>query len=164
MNVFAYGSNMPIRRMCSRVAGATVVATGYVCHRQFAYHKRGVDGSAKADAVFTGRGSDRIWGVVYRLAPDEKQILDRHETLGVGYDHEQVEVIAEERICQAWIYVARREAIDARLLPYSWYHKLVIHGAEQHRLPQPYIEQLRQFQSIKDPDAARHDRNRRLIS
>ena len=61
------------------------------------------------------------------------------------------------------MYVARREAIDPLLLPYSWYHDFVTRGAQQHRLPESYIEHLRSFESVIDPDSARHERNRRLI-
>lgn len=154
---------MPVRRMRSRVAGATVVSAGHVRHRQFVYHKRGIDGSAKANALFTGQDADFVWGVVYRLTSCEKSILDGYETLGVGYDHQQVDVIVERGVVRAWIYVARREAIDNGLLPYSWYHRFVIEGAKEHGLPQSYLDQLRSFESIEDPDTERHHRNRRLI-
>jgi gamma-glutamylcyclotransferase len=164
VNVFAYGSNMSVFRIRSRVASARVLWTGYVCQRRFAYHKRSIDGSAKANSIFTGHDADRTWGVVYQISLEEKGSLDRYETLGVGYDHEQVDVIVGDAVQTAWIYVARREAIDESLKPYSWYHRFVVHGAREHRLPQSYIDQLKRFESIRDPDTDRHDRNRRLLS
>jgi len=161
--VFAYGSNMCTQRIRARVPSATPVVNGYVGEHAFAYHKRGEDGSAKADAAFTGCPADRVWGVVYRMHQGDKTILDDHEFLGVGYDEHEVDVVVEKRTIRAWVYVARCEAIDPSLLPFSWYHDFVIQGAKQHHLPNIYIEQLRSFESVVDPDSVRHERNRSLI-
>ena len=90
-------------------------------------------------------------------------MLDQHEFLGVGYDEELVEVVHEDGVVRAWMYVARDNAIDATLLPYCWYHDLIIDGACRHRLPETYVEFLRSFDSVVDPDAARNSVNRRLL-
>ena len=65
VSVFAYGSNLSPQRMHSRVSTARPVTIGYVRQRRFELHKRSVDGSAKADAVFTASPDDRVWGVFY---------------------------------------------------------------------------------------------------
>jgi gamma-glutamylcyclotransferase len=161
--VFAYGSNLSTRRIRARVPSANPVASGYVGHRQIVFHKRSEDGSAKADAAFTAVSTDRVWGVVYRLASEEKPTLDQHESLGVGYDQEEVNVVLEKGSIQAWMYVARRDAIDPSLVPYSWYLGYVIQGAYEHQLPESHIDYLMGFQSRVDPDSARHARNRQLI-
>ena len=161
--VFAYGSNMCTPRMRARVPSATPVTIGYVSQRKLVFHKRGEDGSAKADALFTACPTDRAWGVVYRLRREQKAVLDQHEFLGIGYDEEEVDVEHETGSLRAWTYVARREAIDRSLLPYSWYHDYVVHGACQHRLPDSYVDYLRTFESLVDTDSARHATNRRLI-
>ena len=128
------------------------------------YHKRSIDGSAKADAFHTGDHSDRVWGVVLEISRNEKPWLDRHEFLGVGYDEETVDVRLEDRsTLSARIYVARRDAIDPTLQPYSWYHDFVIRGAQQHGLPHEYVSFLREFNPIRDPDIDRHRENQRLI-
>ena len=113
---FAYGSNMCTQRMHSRVSSAMPVTIGYVRERRFVFHKRSVDGSAKADAAFTASPDDRVWGVVYQLDVYQKLLLDQHEFLGIGYDEEVVEVVHEGGLLRAWMYVARRDAIDASLL------------------------------------------------
>lgn len=154
---------MSVRRIEARVAGASVVGTGFVRRRRFVYHKRSVDGSAKANAVLTSSDVDRVWGVVYRLGAKEKAILDRYESLGIGYDHQLIDVTVGNDNCRAWIYVARQEMIDDRLQPYSWYHQLVIRGAEEHGLPEAYVDQLRENPVVRDPDQDRHDRNLRLL-
>ena len=161
--VFAYGSNMCLQRMRSRVSTAIPVTIGYVRERKFVLRKRSVDGSAKADAAFTASPHDRVWGVVYQLLSQEKPLLDQHEFLGVGYDEEMVEVVHEDGLIGAWMYMARPNEIDASLLPYSWYHDLIIDGACRHRLPDPYVEFLRSFHSVVDPNAERHSANRQLL-
>ena len=164
MHVFAYGSNLHDRRMLNRVPSACPVAIGHVEQRQLRFHKRSVDGSAKADAAFTGVPEDRVWGVVYRLSPDEKPELDKHEFLGIGYDQELVEVTTSSGSIDAWMYVARHDAIDQTLKPYAWYHDYVIVGAQQHRLPFCYIYNLMRVETTLDPDRERHEQNRQLIN
>lgn len=161
--VFAYGSNLCTQRMRSRASSASPVTIGYVSQRKLVFHKRSDDGSAKANAVYTASSNDRVWGVVYQLHQHQKPLLDQHEFLGIGYDEEAVEVVHENGVLLAWMYAARQNAIDSSLLPYSWYHELIIHGACQHGLPKQYIDHLRGFDSLLDPDAARNSANRRLI-
>jgi hypothetical protein len=128
------------------------------------FHKRSVDGSAKADAFRTDNQDHRVWGVVYRIGRAEKPVLDKYEYLGIGYDEGQVDVVVEGASpIVAWIYTARSAAIDQSLRPYSWYVNFVMHGAIQHRLPLCYIAQLSSVQSKPDPDLSRHDKNHQLI-
>jgi gamma-glutamylcyclotransferase len=161
--VFAYGSNLCTQRMRSRVSTSVPVAVGYVRQRRFIFHKKSIDGSAKADAALAAASDERVWGVVYRLQRQQKRVLDNYEFLGSGYDEERVDVIHETGIVRAWMYVARRNAIDSTLLPYSWYHDLIVAGAVQHRLPSHYVQYLQSFEAVVDPDDRRHSANTRLI-
>ncbi len=161
--VFAYGSNMCTQRIRSRVPSATPVANGYLGEYAFVFHKRSIDGSAKADAAFTGCPTDRVWGVVYRLHQKDKPILDGFEFFGIGYDEQQVDVVLESRTIRAWIYVARPSTIDKSLKPYGWYLEFVIQGAYQHRLPLCYIADLHWIEPTVDPDPTRDEANRRLL-
>lgn len=160
LRVFAYGSNMCVQRIGARIASATPLTTAFVTHRQLAFHKRGIDGSAKADAVHTGCADDLVWGVVFSLSAADKRVLDEYES---GYDPEEVVVVGNCRAIDAITYVARDEAIDGSLKPFSWYHRFVIYGAEQHRLPKTYIRRLHTFESIADPDSRRHEHNSQLL-
>ena len=161
--VFAYGSNLCEQRMRGRVSTARSVTIGYVENRLFKFRKRSIDGSAKADAALTAVPSDRVWGAVYQISRDEKPELDKHEFLGIGYDQELVAVKVENGSINAWMYVARRDAIDETLKPYSWYYDYIIAGAQQHRLPFCYIGDLMNVETIVDPDFKRHKQNRQLI-
>ena len=158
--VFAYGSNMSTLRLRARVASASPVAVGYVTHRRLVFHKRGKDGSAKADAYYTGRSSDRVWGVLFSIARDEKPRLDACE---LGYDTQQIDVINERETIAASIYVAQRDVIDPSLRPFCWYHRLVIHGAREHALPSDYIRDLQALAPLADPDTERKSRHMRIL-
>jgi hypothetical protein len=160
IHVFAYGSNLCTERIRARVGSAVPVGRGYVSGRRLAFHKRGRDGSAKADAVSTGNGSDCVWGVVFSLHRDEKPALDACE---IGYDEEEVLVSSESGIVRARLYVARSEVIDTSLKPFSWYHGFVLGGAREHRLPRDYVREVESLESIPDPDEVRHARNVRLL-
>ena len=156
VHVFAYGSNMSTGRIRRRAETAEVVATGYVTHRMIRFHKRSVDGSGKADAWYTSREDDRVWGVVYSLSAPDKATLDGHEP---GYEQQEVNVFAEDERIEAIAYVAKPESIDSLLLPYCWYHRYVIDGAIEHELPDDYIEDLRGQQFINDPCKKRRGKN-----
>jgi len=49
------------------------------------------------------------------------------------------------------------------LRPYTWYKEFVVRGAEQHGLPDGYIEQLKAIDAVADPDAARDRHNRCVL-
>ena len=161
-HIFAYGSNLHMGRMRSRVPSAEPITIGYVAERHIAFHKRSIDGSAKADASYTADPSDRVWGVIYRIHARETPVLDRHEFLGIGYDREQIGVVTEHgATVAAWMYVALSGAIDRSMRPYSWYLEFIVRGAHQHRLPLCYIAALHGTESDNDPDPSRDEMNRR---
>ena len=164
VRIFAYGSNLHICRMRARVPSAIPVAIGYVVQRRLAFHKRSVDGSAKADAAFSPKANDRVWGIVYQIDTIEKPSLDQHEFLGIGYDQQRAHVVTADGISiMAWMYVAHPSTIDKSLKPYGWYLEFVIQGAYQHRLPLCYIADLHRIEPTVDPDPTRDEANRRLL-
>ncbi len=165
VKIFAYGSNLHLQRMCARVPSARPIAIGFVTHYRISFHKRSVDGSAKADACYTADPDDRVWGVIYEIDSDEKPILDRYEFLGTGYELEAVEVVASNRQpIEAMIYVALPEAIDHDCEPYYWYLQFVIRGAVQHRLPYCYTQSLLNVPSQDDPDEVRRRVNLEILA
>ena len=158
--------------MRARVSSAIPMTTGDVRRRKLVFHKRSVDGSAKADAAHSDVSTDCVWGVVYRIDRGQKPVLDAHEFLGVGYDELQVDVVANDRllrdppiqsIVKAWMYVARHESIDSTLLPYRWYLDFIVRGARQHRLPADHVACLKNVSAIVDPNEGRRSANRQII-
>jgi gamma-glutamylcyclotransferase len=152
---------MSIARLRARVDSARFVTTGHITHRRLAFHKRGDDGSAKADAFHTGDAADRVWGVVFSISTHDKPAMDGYEG---GYEVQNVSVVADAGTVGAITYVARNVTIEPSLLPFSWYLSFVHHGAEQYSLPSEYIERLQSFESVLDPDTGRHERNSSIIA
>lgn len=165
IRVFAYGSNMSTARMLARAPGAAVIGVGRVAGRSLCFHKRSIDGSAKANALASNSEAHEVWGVVYRLNVAEKRALDGYEALGVSYDEceVQVEISGSATVASAWIYEARTEKIFSNLLPYDWYHAFVLAGAIEHGLPPDYVAALRELGFAVDPDEERRRKNLALL-
>ena len=84
--IFCYGSNMCVERLSARIGDTELIGLARLPRFVFRMHKRGYDGSAKADARWTGKSTDAMWGVVRRVPGLSKSELDRCEGVGVGYD------------------------------------------------------------------------------
>jgi hypothetical protein len=69
MRYFAYGSNMLLAWIGSRVPSAKRAGIGQMPGHALRFHKLGRDGSSKCNALASGSPEDGIHGVVY----------DRHE-------------------------------------------------------------------------------------
>jgi gamma-glutamylcyclotransferase len=154
MLYFAYGSNMSTARLLARTPSARVVKTARLTGHRLLFHKKGADGSGKCDAHCID-GDVCVFGVVFELHASDKQVLDRIEGLGYGYDQKTVSVIAGSgEWIDAVTYYAN--SIDADLQPFHWYKAHVLHGAREQGLPPDYIERIAAVESIPDPDAGRH--------
>ena len=156
---FAYGSNMLSSRLRERCPSATPVGVAELPDHELRWHKRSKDNSGKCDVVACP--GKHIIGVLYRIEDPDKKALDRAEGLGHGYVEIEVHVLLDGNSVIAKAYQAT--ATDESLTPYGWYKALVIAGAQEHGLPQDYIEQLKLVVSTDDPDRARHDKEFHLI-
>jgi gamma-glutamylcyclotransferase (GGCT)/AIG2-like uncharacterized protein YtfP len=154
---FCYGSNMSKRRLQARVPSARFFAVAELPGHRLRFHKAAMDGSAKCDAEETGDPNDRVIGVIYDIADNEKPDLDRHEALGRGYEEKQVELlVAGERRLHAWMYFATR--INDSLKPFHWYKDHVLVGARENGLPADYIALIEAVEAIEDPRRSRRER------
>lgn len=150
--------------MVERVPSALPLAIGFVPGRRLVFHKQSVDGSGKADAAISPNPSDRVWGVVYRMALRDKPILDRCEFLGIGYGEVEVEVHLPEGTRQsAWMYTALPAAVCAEQVPYDWYRDYVAEGAVQHRLPFCHTLQILKTDTQSDPDRERATHHQNVL-
>lgn len=143
---FAYGSNMSSARLQARCPSATPIVTGYVVGRQLRFHKVGRDGTAKANAFWTGNPRDLLYGIIYRCLLTDRSVLDSCESLGVGYEEVPAEVIVEgeSKPRQVFLYQAYATRIQEGLPTASWYAAHVLDGAAEHRLPTGYQNELLQ--------------------
>ena len=158
---FAYGSNLHPARLQVRVPSAEFVEVAVLPDRALRFCKRSVDGSAKC-TLAPALGS-RTLGAVYRLAAQEKELLDRVEGLDQGYDEGWQGLPLNDGVVRAFFYVAAPDYLDATLQPYHWYKHLVLAGARYHGFPDAYIAAIDAVASIEDPDAGRRSRNERIV-
>lgn len=161
MLYFAYGSNMSLPRLLARLPEVNYLGPAELQGYQLRFHKKGTDGSAKGDALYTGNKQDRVYGVLYELSPQLKSRLDGIEDAGVGYETVPVTVLDKfGRKCRACTYVALQ--IDCSLQPFDWYMTHVLYGAQAAGLPQQYIQRIRQYSAVADPNDLRAAREQRL--
>ncbi len=156
LHYFAYGSNLSTPRLRARVPSARLLSVGYLPGHRLAFHKAGIDGSAKCDVVRTHTPSDRVYGAVFRLDAAELPRLDEAE--GPRYERrdEALFTIGGEPLT-AFTYKALH--IDSALQPYTWYKEHVLRGALEQGLPADYIAAaIEMIPAIADPSADRHDR------
>ena len=160
---FAYGSNMLTRRLTAtnRAPSAKPLVIGYLEGRRLIFDKVSQDGSGKCDAEATGNNSDRVYGVIFEIASTEKAALDKAEGLGNGYNDERVEVVTVEGKLHVDTYIATKK--NPILRPYHWYKAITVAGAVEHGLPRDYVEWLRAFESVEDPNVKRRAENEALL-
>ena len=159
MKYYAYGSNMLTERLKRRVSGAHCLGIARAPGRRLAFHKRSSDESGKCDIPTTGNSSDVVHGVLFDIPDSQRSALDCAEGVGHGYEAAPIEVLdSDSSPIQATAYFATSDAIDAHLVPYDWYHCLVVAGARQHRLPGDYVSSVVAVRSVPDPKPNRRTR------
>lgn len=164
LNYFAYGSNMHPFRLWQRVPSSSAVEAVELRGHVLCFHKRSPDGSGKCNILATGRQTDRVIGILYRIDPSDRHALDQAEGLGCGYFHAEFRLSGSSGEHGAFAYVADPSYIDDTLKPYSWYKALVLGGARAHGLPAAYVRTIERHVSIEDPDRARHREHLRILA
>ncbi len=163
MMYFAYGSNMCIGRMKNRIPGAASCCTAVLAGYTIKFHTLSPrDGSGKCNAFETRSALDVVYGVIYKIAPEDKPLLDRYEGLGVVYALRNVVLECEGACIEAFTYAALPEAIDDMVLPFAWYKYYVLTGAKQNNFPASYIERIESVYAVEDPDMERDRVNREI--
>jgi cation transport regulator ChaC len=162
MLYFAYGSNMSLARLRQRTPSARRISVGALSGHRLCFHKVSHrDGSAKCDALETGLEQDRVWGVVYRIAPEERVLLDQAEGLGQGYQRAWVDLrLQGGEVCRAFLY--RATLIDRRLAPFTWYKQHVLVGARENGLPDDYVRLIEAVYALQDADRERNRSETRI--
>jgi gamma-glutamylcyclotransferase len=159
---FAYGSNMFARRLAARTPSAVRIATAFVERRRLTFDKVSTDGSGKCDIEATGNPTDRVYGVIFRIAVAEEHSLDEAEGLGYGYRKDELIAVTSEGPVAAVAYFATEK--DPALRPYDWYKAFVVQGATENTLPTAYIEFIRAIPSQTDSNAHRRVKNEALLA
>ena len=102
-----------------------------------------------------------VYGALYEMMAGEKPLLDQCE--GQGYSCDTLPVDYRGESYETFVYIAEDSHIDDRLIPHRWYQQIVLLGAEFHRLPQDYLNYIREVHTADDPDIEQQSRNLQLI-
>lgn len=145
----AYGSNLHPLRLALRISSAQLVSTGFLPGWSLNFHKRGDDKSAKCNIL---AGGDGVHCAIFEISASDKLILDRVEGVGSGYTDIMLSI---PEIGDCLSYVAQETHIDDSLLPYDWYQKLVLIGAQLHGFPDEYLNWIESKGARRDPDTNR---------
>lgn len=154
---FAYGSNMLTERITVRARDAKKVGIGYVCGRKLTFHKVGTrkNGSKTGKCNICSDDDPKaiVYGVLYEIPDDQFNELNTYEK---GYSIAKVVVqSAAAGEITAVAHVA--DSTDLTLIPYDWYHGLVLAGARQHDLPTSYIQDFIAHIPVEQTDSMYKD-------
>jgi gamma-glutamylcyclotransferase len=158
MKYFAYGSNMLSERLKARVSSANNPKHYALQKHHLRFHKKSIDCSGKCSIVATESDKDVVHGVLFDVADDQIDALDRAEGVGYGYQRNELILMLDGTWTKMFVYVAEEKYIDESLVPYRWYYDLVLAGAEQHALPSDYVAGLQAIPFTQDPKSDRKSR------
>ncbi len=136
MLYFAYGSNMDRAVMRKHAPTAEVVGVGSLANRRFAITTDGY-------ATLQPARASTVHGVLWRITPRDRVILDLWENMGTGlYRIETLRVRQSDRSSRALVYLARPRPLG---WPNAGYLELIIAAARQWELPARYLASLQSW-------------------
>ena len=141
MHYFAYGSNMlknrlenQENRVTPKIGSVIDKGAAKLSGYKITFNKlSALDGSGKTNIIQDEEAI--VWGVIYELAYDQIERLDRIEKgykripIVVDYNNEQIEVDT---------YLATEDYVQENLFPTTEYLELLIQGAKEHNFSQDY--------------------------
>ena len=158
MKYFAYGSNLLPSRIQQRLGSIVSIGKAILIDHQLNFSKVSIDGSGKC-SIWSFAGQS-VYGVVYDLALESKNLLDEIEGVGKGYESVMYDISGYG---ECFAYVAQAPYIDNNVAPYEWYKQLVLEGCRFHSFHSEYIRMVESFDSVPDHNEHRTKDNLRLI-
>lgn len=138
---FAYGSNMLSRRISKRIQSAKLVGRASLEDWQVVFNKKSDDGSGKANLIC--KPGFVTWGAVFEIDADDIRRLDGFEK---GYSRTKVNVKTDDgKLSEVDIYISEYLTDDP--VAFEDYKNLILEGAREQRLPEPYIRYLQELPS-----------------
>ncbi|MDX1404637.1 MAG: gamma-glutamylcyclotransferase family protein [Woeseiaceae bacterium] len=159
----AYGSNLHPLRLCDRLPSSRLLGVTRLQGYSVRFDKRSKDGSGKCHLSPANNPDDLAFGAVYEIAAREKELLDRIEGLGRGYDERSMDVIVNGNEYSVFTYTAQASYVNPELLPYDWYKALVLEGARFLEFPEDYVSYIKSLNTQADRNEARRQGNERLL-
>lgn len=132
---------MSSTRMIGRVPSAKSLGRARLDNKRMVCNKRSKNGSGKANVQDSP--GEVAWGVLYEISSKELANLDKAEG---GYDRVSLQVWTSDDVpVEAEVYISRMLTDDPK--PFDWYKEFIVSGAQEHRLPESYIEYLKRLPS-----------------
>jgi len=137
---FAYGSNMSRAIMRRHAPAAQPVGMAVLPDYRFLITTDGY-------ATIAPRRAQAVCGVLWRLTPRDRVMLDRWENIAGGqYRAVTLPVRLDGRLRPALIYVARRSRVG---VPKAGYLEIVVSAARAWELPPKYIASLQRWLPVQ---------------
>lgn len=132
---FAYGSNMDQAQMSQRCPTAVLVGPARLLGYRFIINTRGV-------ATIATEASSEVYGILWSIIEADERSLDKYEGVEWGtYTKRTVRIeTATEKSARALTYIASDSTPGS---PRDGYVEKLVAAAEQHGLPDKYVEELR---------------------
>lgn len=153
---FAYGSNMLPARLLGRCPSARAVGLGVARGWNLEFSKVSNDGSGKATLV--PAPASAIPGVIFEIDLTEREKLDKHEGVGLGYRRDDTFAV-EGSTGPTSSYLGT--LLDQTRQPFDWYLATIIAGAELHGLDIAYVASLKRTPFVDD---TKLDRKTRVVA
>lgn len=139
---FAYGSNLASRIIGQWCPQAHFLGPARLEGFRLAFLRRSARWKAGAADVVPAPG-EAVWGALYAVSPADLDALDRKEFVAdSGYRRRPVVVDLDGREVPAATYEVVDKACD-ELTPKAEYLALMLEGAGERGLPEPWLAQLR---------------------
>ena len=147
---FAYGSNMNPQQMAERCSAARVVCAACLPGYRLAFYGRNRVWDGGQETVVQ-EARQQVWGVLYELSFGDAASLDVWSSVrldgGGAYFHYPVLVRdASGREHTAVLY--KKDVLGPPVPPSSQYLTHIVAGAAANGLPDAYLQQLENLQSV----------------
>jgi gamma-glutamylcyclotransferase (GGCT)/AIG2-like uncharacterized protein YtfP len=154
MLYFAYGSNMHFAQMKERCPSARFVCRAKLPGHRLAFTLKSLERECGVADVLRDNAK-AVWGVVYELAQNELEDLDKDESFRPGRPDNQNEYTREKHT--VWAEGDAKRPLLVSLyrghpqldppLPSGDYKRLIVEGARNWNLPAGYICELESIQT-----------------
>ena len=143
---FAYGANMSRAVMQKYAPGARALGVAALADHCFVIT---ADGYASVEPA----RAQTVHGVLWRITPRDRVMLDAWENVGSGLYRAEVLAVRRKRCLAPCLVYFARPGTEGR--PKSGYIELVLAAAREWDLPAAYIHWLEGFASVRPvgPDA-----------
>ncbi len=149
LHYFAYGSNMSLAQMRERCPESVAIGKGWLSDHALVFPRYSTRRQSGAASIAPRPGAT-VWGVIYATTEADLARLDVFE----GFRADRV--AAENNYNRAMILVARQNMEPLACVTYIArpeadhfppshdYLQTILTGAIENRLPEPYVQALRQ--------------------